>query len=506
MIINVTSKTLLCLVAGFLELVTIYPSMAGEPWSFGGGNAGDTFYYPTLKPADPGDTLDQRTIKLDKPAKNSMLCGDVLGDGSSYLIYAVSNPNTVIALNVLTGESIRVLLEDNVYLQGTTWDDTPYETQLINYDDNPGLELLCFVGSEKVKPLFQIVSFQQKKVAKSFYGEGRGVSDGGIGWSGTENLIKAFKDTTSQWKFITSASTGRPDLTPREIRIYDEVSRKLESKFSISASPTHIAYWQPQGQNPLILLTTVTPCNDSFPTAPHVDLNGIETSDLESYELCFKYNPTLAAAGKSLELQWYPFRAKFVSGYSAISTDSKGRVLGIVSDYVIREFDPASPGKMHVYDMLSGNIINEFAADPGLSFGTYILAAANTDHFYGIIQEEARLQKFDVNKGMIKELDYSADPTVKLRPLGLTDIDGDGKYEILIAKNTPRTSELVILDQELNEKAEIPVPQVSFCVFADADNNRFPELYVMNGITNQEITVIEYTSNISNMQNYQYLR
>ena len=325
-------------------------------------------------------------------------------------------------------------------------------------------------------------------------------------WSGSESPFYIFKDTQNSWKLVTLTATGRPDLIPRETRIYDLASGKLESRFVLSACPFTPAFYQPEGQNPWIINAPITPDNSSPPAAPKVMLGEILTSDKESYTLGFQYDPSLAAAGKSLALQWFHHRADYVSGCTLIMKDTQGNPLVAVSDYKIREFDAVLPGKLHIYDLMTGKIIHEFSAEPGYSFGYWPLSADKSGVIYVPLLEEPRFQKYDIAKGLVKEKDYSSDPANRLYLIGLTDMDGDGQYEILLKKDSSKGAELLILDQDLNEKAKIPMPLGWICAFADADNDGFPEFYLLNSVTNSEITVVEYQANASSAGEYEIFK
>jgi hypothetical protein len=479
-------------------VLSVLSSWAVEPWGYWHGDAGNLRFYPTQKPSHPSDDSPLiHSLSLDHSIYPIILTGDVMGNGRTYLVYGYSDQDIVGVLDPLTGEIVTINLDPNPYSPPSHAGKAVTLTHLLDFDNEPGLELLCYSGWENARPSMQIVSFKQKKVLRSFSGEAGADANGDGWWSGYEVPNYLFKDTTDQWKILTSARSGRPDLIPREIRVYDVESGTVESRFTIAASPAGNSLWQPEGQNPWFFFAPMTPDNSEPPPAPKVMLGDSLTSDAESYVLGFQYDPALASEQKSLTLNWFDFRAKFVSGGSLIAEDIQQRILSVAWDHIIREFDPISPGKLHVYELQSGNELREFSVEEGYSFGFYPMMANQTDKLFIPILEEARFQVYDINTGLLSEADYSTDPTAQLISLGLTDMDGDGEYDVLVKKESSKGAEVLIFDQNLNEKAAIPLSLGSYNAFADADNDGYPELYIVNSLTNRDIMVIEYQASAS---------
>ncbi len=93
-----------------------------------------------------------------------------------------------------------------------------------------------------------------------------------------------------------------------------------------------------------------------------------------------------------------------------------------------------------------------------------------------------------------------------LTPLGITDMDGDGKHDLVVSRNTGEQNYVHIYSANLEEMAIIPTPLSRRAGFADADQDGYPELYIADETTGLSVTVIEYQRTSSHIDGFERLR
>ncbi len=490
----------------FVAALTVFAALVSSPCAYSGevqpwafiqiGSPRWTYFYPTDDFVRTSEGPETRTLDLPVTVGNSYMTGDVDGNGSIEVVLCVEDPPSLLIVDPLSGDSYTVPLEPNPHIAGTP---RVAAVQLIEYDGTPGLEVVCYVIAPDTRPMFQIVSPARGSVLASVIGEG-GVDVNGDGtWSGRyESMNAAFRSKAGKWKIIANVSYSRPDLHARALRVYDVDTGKLESQFDVATPTDQTATMTTPSGDTYTVLVPWTPDNEITPGVNvSAMLDGFKTTDRESYVTCFK--------NEGLALQWYHKRGEFMGGRGFITTDSRGRELAVAFDQLIRAWDPLTPGGIHVYDLFSGRIVREFFLEEGLSFNMAV-AAENTDSMYAVLLEEPRMLKFDLYEGQTAELDYTSDPTINLYPYGVTDMDADGEHEVLLRRASSDGSDVMILDADLNEKAVIPAPLAKSAAFADADNDGFPELILLDNETKQSLTIIEYSAPSSHVPGFEGYR
>ncbi len=500
---------LTCLLFLFL-FVTISYSYTANHWLTQWGNPQRTRYFSSdYIPSQKATRLTKRTIQLPFPIEELFYTADVTGDGKAEFVSLIQDPPSILIVD-LTNESYeQIPLEKSPHL---TEEDTEiqYEIiQLVDYDGEPGLEVFCEVlpvvpGSYyDGKPTFyQIVSPRLKKVIHRFSGITIEDRSGDGMWSGSEIASILFKDQTDQWKMAACMSAGHEDYKPRSINIYNIENGQLEAQFHTATSTRKISLLKTESDEILITLWSHTPDNwiringeiqyDEDGNKINVSeiLDEKVVTDKEGYSICLNYNGSLNE--DALQLRWYSKIVDYCSINSAIIQDSLNRNLAVDLWHIVRAWDPLSAGGICIFDLETGETINEFQADEGLSF-EHIIAPPHSDRIYTRIYELPHLVQYNIQNGESKIVELSDNSIVQLELIGAADMDGGGEYDIVVMSNASGEFELIVLDTDLNEKTSIPIPpSYKTAVFGDANQDGYPEVYLIDQNTNQSLTIIEY--------------
>lgn len=486
-----------------------------DSWDTEFGSVANTRFFHTQKPQLPGARISSHGLSLPAPVDFTLLCGDVKGEGTASLVYATQEDLALIIIDPLTQQYFSIALDENEDLDDTT-SIRARALQLVEYDEDPGMEVLCSVLDPRAngtRILFQIVSPRKNQIVRRFYGiVGDDINGNGF-WDGSESGGFLFKSKKELWKLVTGMSAAHEDYKPRSVNIYDVEGGQLEAQFHMALPPFLPAIYTTQTDGTFLFWAPTTPDNwlrengelllDENGNVINVSeiVDGVKMTDREAYSFCFKYDDSMEG-GDALSLEWYKKRGELSWSNAIISPDAAGRILALANDALIREWDLFTPGKMYAYDLYSGDVIQEFSLEEGLSF-LEIMPMENTNSIYAILQEEPVIQKYDLEDGLQKTLDFYEDPTLKLVFLGITDMDGDGRNDVIVAKNKASDSSIVIFDDDLNVKAEIPTFPISRKAFSDWDQDGYPELSVLDMVSLQEITIFEYQAETSNFSDFE---
>ena len=452
----------------------------------------NTIFFIDHIPSQKATLLTKRTIQLPFPIEGFFYTADVTGDGKAEFVSLIQDPLSILIVNLEDETYELIPLEKSPHL---TEQDTEikYEIiQLVDYDGEPGLEVFCEVlpvvpGSYyDGKPTFyQIVSPRLKKVIHRFSGITIEDRSGDGMWSGSEIASILFKDQTDQWKMAACMSAGHEDYKPRSINIYNIENGQLEAQFHTATSTRKISLLKTESDEILITLWSHTPDNwiringeiqyDEDGNKINVSeiLDEKVVTDKEGYSICLNYNGSLNE--DALQLRWYSKIVDYCSINSAIIQDSLNRNLAVDLWHVIRAWDPLSAGGIRIFDLETGETINEFQADEGLSF-EHIIAPPHSDRIYTRIYELPHLVQYNIQNGESKIVELSDNSIVQLELIGAADMDGGGEYDIVVISNASGEFELIVLDTDLNEKTSIPIPpSYKTAVFGDANQDGYPK-------------------------------
>ncbi len=508
-------------IASFILSIVLSQNTFARPWSYGSGTTTNTRFFPTLKPLHAGTSLVVDSFSLPARLEGTLLAGDVLGNGKTQLVCAVNDPPSLLVHDLSTGESFTMLLEPNPYTESL---DTEVAIciQLMDYDSIPGMEVFCQIADaqsdNRVTPrtLYQVVSPRQEKVLTSFNGIFGGDQTNDQEWNGTENGQYMFRSESGKWKMVAYMSAPHESYKPRSVNIYDVETGELETQFHMATPPTTGAMITLPDIGTYFFITPLTPDNwikvngetiydeDGKVINVSETVDGILMKDREAYDFCLKYDDS-APNSDPLSLEWHYKRGELVTSSSIINEDASGHLVTIAISGGIRVWDPVTPGKIFVHDLKTSEKLNEFTFEEGLSYNG-MMAPEKSDILYVKAQEIPRLMKYDLNQGLAASLDISDDLTDQFRMLGITDMDGDGEHDVIISRYTPDYPAILIFDTDLNEKETIPVPLGRIAVFADNDEDSFPELYFLDQVSNQTIYRIEYQTNISDFSPFEAYR
>ena len=374
---------------------------------------------------------------------------------------------------------------------------------LFEMDDQPGLEVLCNIGNRaNQKTVFQIVSPRQKKVISHFEGLIGDDIDGDGEWTGAELGFVVFQSASGKWKLFSRASAGHSDYKPRSINIWDIESKQLELQFH-TATPSPIpAFFRDTEGVMHFFIVPHTPDNwikvngerilDENGNYINVSetVNGILIKDNEAYDKYFTYDDSKPGQ-PALNMQWMNKRGNLMSGKSMITKSREGNDLAVSCDSYIRAWDLTSTGSIHVYDLFSGEIIAEYAADPETSI-LDMVAIDGEEQIYAIQQESPVLYHYDIREGLKNSVVLSEDPNARVLLGGATDMNGDGDADIVIKLIEFGAQSVQIYNSDLTLLDEIDTPYSNKCAIADNDRDGFPEVYLLDEVTRSEIHVIEY--------------
>ena len=499
--ISICIHIALCLLATAAS--TGYASSTGvHAWSTGRGNVEMTRFFPTEKPPHAAAQIAVRDLTLPHAVYAAyMLTGDVDGTGAAKLVGMTKDPLGLLVVDPQTGSSQHISLEPNPYSPGTD-KEMPLAVQLVDYDGVPGLEAICWLGhSTSQNPeghpaLHEVVSIRDQSVLSQFYGNLQDDINGDGFANGTEGTSLFFRDAAGTGKFVTTISMNRPDLQPRELRIYDADTGEISSRFQMATPFGGTALTTLESGETYIFSTPWTPYNGVTS-----EIDGIQMMDNESYLTCLKYGNSTQDESP-LTLQWYRKRGELMGGDGLIVRDSTGRLLAVAKEDYIRAWDPFSPGGLHVIDLLTGELVAEFFLESGLSFANSACAPDGTDIIYTALQEKSAIAKFDISRpaaeNPVAYRDFTnLDITSLALPLCVTDMDGDGSYDIVLVRTVSGNSEVVILDSDLNDMAIIEAPLNYNSAFADADSDGYPEIYVCDPHDASKVRIIEYSPEAS---------
>lgn len=487
----------------FLTLLFVMPQSDSfaQGWLHDDGDLARTKQFESLFTPGLSETIQLESYDMDTSAGEAFLLGDVLGNGSLQAVSATFEPLQLIVFDVLTQNTIAIPLNEPFELTGTSAGVAKI-VQLIDYDDQPGMEALVYVGNRaNQRPLHQIVSPRQQAVIAQFDGIIGEDVDGDGEWTGTDDLVAMFKSPTGRWKALTRATAGHSDYKPRSINIWDIETGALEEQFHTATPPGGMSFFTDDDGVFYIINAPFTPSNwirvdgerivDENGEFVNVseELDGILVEDDEAYDLCLAYDDR--NAGSALELKWYNKRGELMSGSSLVTQSSDGAQFAVTWDYYIRQWDAESTGAIHVYDLLSGDIVVEYFAEPELSFRT-VAAIDGQDQLYALLQEEPVLNHYDVNKGLLNSLRLSDDSNARVWIGGIADMNGDGAYEVIIEVLEMGTQYVRIYSQSLELIDEIETPIIRDRAIGDADRDGYPEFYSLADGSLTEVHVIEY--------------
>ena len=492
-------------------------SMDVHAWSTGVGDAAYTLFFPTETPPHAGTKVTVRDMTLPYTLYGaSVLTGDVDGTKTTKLVGRTKDPLALVVIDPLSGNTQLINLEPNPHSQGIETEQLAV-SQLVDYDGVPGLEAICWIGlpahtnSEGRPGLHQVVSIRDQSMLTRFYGYPQSDMDGDGFAAGSEGGAIFFRDSSGAGKFLTAISMSRPDLQPRELRIYDADTGEISSSFQMATpfgstplatletgeTNIFIAPWTPDNQIP----------NPGSGVNVSADLNGTHVTDRESYLTCLQYDPR--TPGQSpLTYKWSRKRGEFLGGYGLIFRDSTGRLLTVAADNYIRAWDWISPGGLHVTDLITGEVVLDFFLEPTLSFASLACALEGSDIVYTGLHEKPAIAKFDVSRpapeNPVAFRDFSdLDPTGVALPVCITDMNGDGSHDLVVIRTRDEISEVVILNSELEDMDVIEAPLNFGPSFGDADNDGYPEMYIVDPHDASKIRVIEYTAETSETEAFE---
>ena len=477
-------------------------------WSTSRGNVQLTRFFPTEKPLHAAGQITVRDITLPYEFFAAyMLAGDVDGTGTTKLVGMAKDPLGLVVVDPLTGASQHISLEPNPYSLGAD-KDVPLVVQLVDYDSVPGLEAVCWLGHstsnnpEGLPVVHEIVSIRDQTTLVRFYGYPQDDINGDGFANGTDGSAFFFRDASGKGKLVTAISMNRPDLQPRELRIYDTDTGVISSRFQMAAPFGGSALKTLESGETYIFSTSWTPDNGVTGV-----IDGIPMTDSESYLTCLKYGDS-SQEESPLSLQWHRKRGELMGGDGLITRDSTGRLLAVAKEDYIRAWDPFSAGGLHVMDLITGELVAEFFLESGLSFTNFACAPDGTGIIYTALQEKAAIAKFDISRTVsenpVAYRDFTdVDISGLAFPLCATDMNGDGSHDLVIVRTVSGVSEVVLLDSDLNDMAIIDAPLNYYPAFADADNDGYPEMYICDPHDANKVRIIEYAAEASTANGFE---
>lgn len=407
----------------------------------------ERFFYPNAPSERMGSELTIETIPLGQKVGEWPLIGDLTGNGRMEMVVSSADTYEILVIDLQTYESFSIELEP--YSIPEIFHKRPI--QLVEYDNEPGLEILAQVKTDPHPGSYQIVSPRQRKVIHHFLGGVGDDIDGDGKWFGYTHAYDLFQSSTGDWKLTGQISTPPPDFGPRGIQIMDVASGEREMIFRVSGGVVAYSSFQ-TAENRWIVFAPLAPSNGY-----EEPLDGIPTNDNENDVIALSMDEK-AEPQNRLKLEWHDKRNELASGRSMITTDASGRPVVIVTDEMIRVFDPISTGFLHVSELLTGNVINRISAGDELSF-KWTMSVEGSNIIYASLLEENRILKYDIHQGTkLAEADFSDDFIATYVGLAVVDMNGDDKQEVLFARNASSDSSLLVLDEDLKTLDSLPLP------------------------------------------------
>ncbi|MDX9755652.1 MAG: hypothetical protein RBU29_16930 [bacterium] len=515
------NKTTACLVflyaAGWISLSG--PLFGyGQSWPMVGANPQQNGYYEATIPAQPASRIHAETISLPWQTSGADgLIGDVLGNGRYQWISCKDTAPFEIHLYDPATSSFQVF----PLLRSLPSDATIRAFQLIDYDNLSGLDVLCSIIPKQPngnKSTYFVFSPQSGQVLTQFQGITGQDQDGDGNWNGSEQPGIAFRATSGSWKLMSRIGAGHADYKPRAVTFYDMATGKLEYQFHVAALPRGISLTPLPSGDIQMLIPLHTPANViRIDGIPQVDehgkavfvseiVGGIQTNDSEGYVYCLHFNDTLPA-DRQFSLRWSQKMGELLSGSSSILQDTQGRLLGLCSYAMIRAWDPFSPGRVLVFDMGTGGIVQSYQEGEKISYET-LRADPHSGAIYVKLLETPSLLKFDLNQSLpVARRDFETNPLVTYSLVGLTDMNRDQRTDVVVMKSSPLGSELLILDSDFHTHASVAIPLPFFqASIADSDRDGYPECYVLDQVERNKLTVVEYQAPVDVSDWLQYER
>lgn len=476
-----------------------------RPWFTGLGGPDHNRYYPPGKQVPLSTDFVEQKFALSSLPEQGIFIGDVRGDGEAYLVFADPSNTGIQAVRISDGEAFWVPVLPH-QRHAETQNISLVINGLYDIDSQPGLEVVCSIvdansPAEGVVSFFQIVSFASESVLNSFYGFEESDVDGDGFWRGREILLHVFQTPGRVWKLLTNRTAEHADYKPRALAMYDIASGQPEGQFDMATPVAGVSLMEYQNDI-LLLVAPFTPDNwirEIRGGEPLRDENGdvINVSEVVGGDLVFDDEAWDVAlrideSGEQAEFNflWKHKRGELMSGWSSMYVEPNGNPVGVVTQPYIRDWEAIAAGGILFYDMQTGQVTHEYYPEITLAYSQVMTDPPN-DQVVAVVNEEARLALIHRTEGLVAE--HALDPVFQSRAfhlVGVANVDGGTGVEYVVQRNsTQQEPALLIFDESLQLKYEIPGARTRLSALNDFDEDGYAEIYLVES-TEDEIPVI----------------
>ncbi len=481
-----------------------------QDWGHRWGNELGTLFFDSPIQSSVSEQISVTSYELNIAFDNEFMVGNVLGTGTQQIIGVNPELVSLVVFDPMTNETLSVPLVQPAEITGTS--GVIYHlSQLIEYDDSEGMEVVCSIGNRaNQRPVFQIVSFAKQSVLAHFEGLPIQDVDGDGIWNGAEIGVAVFQSPSGKWKFISRSSAGHSDYKPRSVNVWDIETGELQAQFHTATPPPFPAFVrQPDGSTHFFFVP-ITPDNwIRVDGAPIFDENGnyinvsetfagMTVKDNEAYDFCLSFDDS-DPNQPPLNLEWYNKRGELMSGRGMITKGKDGAVYGVSWDAYIRIWDSTSTGAIHVYNFESGEIVAEHHAEESRSFLSAVVS--DNDELFAIYQEEPVLQRYDLFDGLQSSVKVSDDDNAQVKITGITDMNGDNSPDVIVEIIEFGQQCVCIYNSDLTLLSKLLMPYLQNSAIADIDRDGYPEVYYSDKLYQNTIHRIEFESS-SHASNY----